>query len=381
MEGTAGETSDVSRAFEALRALGEASNAGSGDEEALRQACSLLQDQGSAALQAALTEKLHNPSLLSKFSDNRIGSALYTQGQGALDRALGSTCASLTGNGSDGVGSMFDPNRLMDMGLALALDEGLGALKSSGLPFATNLEINGSLFGHGGTSWEVLTVQPLWHDADKQNHIFTQLSWNRTQERAGYADGDTLNAGLAWRRLTDDKTMVYGLNTFFDHSFERGHNRMSVGADLQTAELGVSANKYFPLSDWKSVDAYREERASSGFDLELQGRLPEFPAWQMNLKGYQWSSNTDMEQETTFGYDAALQWQPLNALVWEAGIRDEQDSDPELHTAMRIVYRVGDSIEEMWKRPTELPSMEDRVYERLRRANAMRVEPRIKDSA
>lgn len=371
----------VGSTFDVLRALGDASNAGSGEEEALRQACMLFQDHGSAALQAALTEKLRNPSLLSKFSGNRIGSAIYAQGESAIGGALSSTCASLTGGGSGDMGGFLDADRLKDMAFAYAFDEGLSALKSSGLPFTANVEINGGLFGNGGSSWEVLTVQPLWHDADKQNHIFTQLSWNRTTERAGYAEGDTINAGLAWRRLTDDKTMVYGLNSFFDHALERGHNRMSIGADLQTAEIGVSANKYFPLSDWKSVDAYKEERASSGFDIELQGRLPQFPAWQTNLKGYQWSSNTDMEQETTFGYDASLQWQPVNALVWETGVRDEQDSSAELHTALRLVYRVGDSIEKMWQPPTELPSMEDRVYDKVRRDNAMRVEQRVKDSA
>lgn len=380
MEGTAHQDDSVSRTFDTLRALGEASNTGGGEEEALRQACALFQDQGSAALQAALTEKLRNPSLLSGFSSSKIGSTIYAQGQGAIGSAFSSACAALSGGGMGGVG-FLDPDHLKDMAFSYALDEGLGAIKSSGLPFATNLEVTGGLFGNGGSSWEVLSVQPLWHDADKQNHIFTQLSWNRTNDRAGYADGDTINAGLAWRRLTDDRTMVYGLNTFFDHALDMNHNRMSIGADVQTAEIGVSANKYFPLSDWKSVDDYIEERASSGFDVELQGRLPQFPAWQTSLKGYQWSSNTDMEQETTFGYDAALQWQPVNAMIWEAGIRDEQDSEAELHTALRLMYRVGDSIEEMWKRPTELPSMEDRVYGKVRRDNAMRVEQRIKDSA
>ena len=46
----------VGSTFDVLRALGDASNAGSGEEEALRQACMLFQDHGSAALQAALTE-------------------------------------------------------------------------------------------------------------------------------------------------------------------------------------------------------------------------------------------------------------------------------------------------------------------------------------
>ncbi|MCD8493993.1 MAG: inverse autotransporter beta domain-containing protein, partial [Alphaproteobacteria bacterium] len=115
--------------------------------------------------------------------------------------------------------------------------------------------------------------------------IFTQVSWNRTLGRKGYADGDTLNAGLAWRHVSRDRSVVWGLNTFLDHARTLNHNRASVGADLQTAELGVSFNRYIPLSGWKSVDDYTEERASSGWDLQLQGRIPSLPSWQAKCDG------------------------------------------------------------------------------------------------
>jgi hypothetical protein len=175
--------------------------------------------------------------------------------------------------------------------------------------------------------------------------------------------------------------VVYGLNAFIDHAREKNHNRMSVGADVQTSQLGLSANKYIPLSSWKSVDSYIEERAASGFDVEVQGRLPEFPSWQANLKGYQWSSNEDMERETTWGYDAGLQWQPVNAMIWEAGVRNEQDASPQLRIALRMVYKFGEPIEKMWERPVALADMSGRVYDRVRRDNAMRVEQRTQESA
>lgn len=346
-----------------------------------RQACALFQQQGLTALQNAMDARFQNRSLLSGFSDSKLGSMVYAQGNGALGNALNASCAALTGTGGDAVVSGFDADVLKDMAYMAAFGEGLGFLQSSGLPFTGRLEVTGSLFGRGASGFEILTVQPLWHDATEQNHIFTQVSWNRTIGRKGYVDGDVYNAGLAWRRLSEDRSVVYGLNAFLDHAPDMNHNRASIGADVQTAQLGVSANKYIPLSSWKSVDAYKEERASSGFDLELQGRLPELPSWQLNLKGFQWSSNEDMERETTWGYDAGLQWQPVNALVWEAGLRNEQDASPQFHTALRMVYKFGEPLEKMWERPVAITDMRERVYDKVRRDNAMRIEQRVKDSA
>lgn len=347
----------------------------------MREACALLQEQSVHRLRTELDKNFQNKSLLSGRSYSKLESMVYAQGASVLNNTLHSSCAALTGSGGESAVSGLEMDTLQEMVYGAAFAEGLGFLQSSGLPFMEQLEVSGNLFGRGGSGWEILTVQPLWHDAPKLNHIFTQLSWNRTIGRKGYVDGDVLNAGLGYRRLSNDKSILYGLNAFIDHSLDMNHNRMSVGVDMQTAELGVSANKYIPLSDWKSVDAYKEERASSGFDLELNGRLPELPSWQLNLKGYQWSSNQAMEDGTTWGYDVGVQWQPVNALVWEAGVLNEQDSNPQFHTQLRMVYKFGESLEQMWERPVAITDMSKRVYDKVRRDNAMRVEQRVKDSA
>jgi hypothetical protein len=373
-------TQKIQNAFDIIQAVGEASNRRDAGGEALRQSCALFNEQSSAALQNTAKDYLRKYPVLSGLADTKVGLAISSQGQGALITSLSSICSTLIGESED-MAMNFNPVQLQNMALGMAFGEGLGFVKNSGLPFTGNLEISGNILSDGGSGWEVLTVQPLWHDAIKQNHIFTQLSWNHTVGRKGYAEGDTLNAGLAYRRLSEDRSVLYGLNAFFDHAKDRNHNRMSIGADIQTSELGLSANKYIPLSDWNSVDSYLEERSSSGFDIELQGRLPQHPAWQMNLKGYQWSSNEDMEQETTWGYNAGLQWSPINALVWEAGITDEQEADLQLQTQLRLVYKFGEPIETMWEKPLKLATMDERVYDKVRRENSMRVEQRVKDSA
>jgi hypothetical protein len=246
------------------------------------------------------------------------------------------------------------------------------------LPFTTRFEISGSAFSRGAANWEILSVQPLWQDTLGQHHVFTQVSWNRTIGREGYASGNTLNTGLAYRRLSDDRSTLYGINTFFDHALENNHNRMSIGADVQTVQLGAAINWYIPLSDWKTVNNTTEERASTGWDIQLQGRVPELPEWQLNLTGFRWSSNANMQDKATFGYDTTLQWQPMNGLQWDVGARDETGGSMQLHTNLRLVYKFGEPLEKMWERPQRLADVSDRVYDKVRRENAIRVTQRRK---
>lgn len=360
------------QAFERLRAIGDASNAGAGGDEALRQACLIAQQHGFGVLDSALgfgtTSAPGEETYLAG-----LQSSLAVQGRSQLEQAFNAGCAALMGETASG--DLFNPEQIKRLGIAMVLDESEAALRNFVGPYVKRLELETGYDGDAFT-WEALAVVPLWKDGQQRDHIFTQLSMNRRTD-----DGDTYNAGLVWRRLNADKTIVYGLNTFFDHAADMNHNRMSVGADLQTSELGVSANRYIPVSDWKSLDVYEEERAASGWDLELQGRLLELPSWQASLKGFQWSSNDAGESEDVYGYDAAVQWKPINAMEVEAGMRDEQSASPEYYASLRLVYRFGDAIGEVTDRPTRLASVEERVYDKVRRENRVRTEKRIKDSA
>ncbi|MCD8494029.1 MAG: inverse autotransporter beta domain-containing protein [Alphaproteobacteria bacterium] len=369
--------------FGVVQSVGEAGNRGQADTALMNSACSLFEEKGSAAIGQALdTSDMSSPSWLQQFSGGgRLQSVVFSRARQGMDDAvsagLSSLCSSLTGQGQGGAGLAGGLNieELQAMGLNFALNENLNMLKSSGLPFTEHLEVSAGL-EDGEYTWEVLTVQPLWVSKSGRNHLFTQLSFNRNEDV-----GDTINVGLAARRLTENRSVVYGVNAFLDHARTMNHNRMSVGADVQTPQLGLAVNKYIPLSGWKSVDDYTEERASSGFDIELQGRLPEFPSWQLNLTGYKWSSNDDHEQASTFGYDTALEWRPVNALVWEAGLRNEQDDAPQFHTQLRFIYKFGEKLDTMWERPVALASAEERVYEKVHRENTIRTERRTKDSA
>lgn len=362
-------SADVQRAFNILQAMGQASNTGQGGSEALRQACVLGQQQSALSLNGLLDSRLGPEGA----GDTSLHSLIFQQGLSGLNQALGGACAALLGTGGDA--GFLQPARLFEMGAGLALGEGEAAIKSWSEPFVERFELETG-FEDGSFMWEALAVVPVWKDNEERNFVFSQISWHsRTEE------DDTMNAGLAYRRLSPGRSAVYGINAFIDHAMDRGHNRMSVGADIQTAEVGLSTNRYIPLSGWKSVDEYKEERASSGWDAELQGRLPQFPSWQLNLRGYEWSSDLEKTQNDTFGYESGLHWTPVKALSFEAGVRNEQDSLPDYRGLLRIAHRFGEPIDTMWERPVALTDMRQRVYDKVRRENSIRVEQRAKESA
>lgn len=253
---------------------------------------------------------------------------------------------------------------------------------ASGLPFLTRLEVEMGISDNDFVS-SVTTVQPLWEDEHNQHHIFTQLSYYKAPDVTddnGYKNKhDTLNAGLAYRYLTPDEEMLYGANVFFDHAPKRNHNRMSFGVDARTSQLGFAANRYFPLSDWKSLDLYYEDRAAAGWDAQVDGQIPELPSWRLSLKGYEWDEQDDGED--LYGALANVEFSPVPAFAIRAGVRDESQSNPSLEFAIQFSHKFNESADLQWKRRTELTPVKDYVYKKVERENIIRTTSRYKDTA
>lgn len=288
---------ELTQAFDLLRAVGEAGNSGTAGEEAARQTCALVQSISSRALtpqiQSFVDDRVNAPSWAGSFIPDDLGMSSVSS------QAINAACATLSGQ--DARSPSISVEAIRTYGLQMAMREGAAALKSSGLPFTTRMEIETGV-DDGDPYWQALSVQPLWHDKTERLHLLAQASWNHSSDK-----GDVLNTGLALRRLNEARTIVFGANAFFDHAARMNHNRMSVGADVQTSTFGGSINRYIPLSGWKSVDAFWEERASQGWDAELQGRHPDWPEWEASFKGYTWSGNDNGTRDKVFGVEAGLE--------------------------------------------------------------------------
>ncbi len=347
----------IQNAFDSLRSIGEASNAGYGRVEAARQACLTLKSQSDAVLNKVLDNLFYkNISVSPEFN-----SVILSKGASGLLNALNNSCSSLAEQRS------YNSENLKTDTINLALNEGEDLLKKVASPFIKNIELETG-YRNGEFTWQTLGIVPIWHDEQNKNHLFTQLSWKH-----GTDVGDTFNTGLSIRRINDSNTVIYGINSFLDYIKRNKSARMSVGIDIQSELLGLSVNHYFPLSeDWKNISDTEQIKVAKGWDLELQGRLRDFPSLQANIRGYRWSSNDDGEPNNVLGYDTSLLWTPVNILTIEAGAQNEQEANTNLYASMRLNYNFGSSVEKHLSSPTKLNGVEDLIYSKVRRVNYVR---------
>lgn len=365
-------SSRINDIFNRLGTAGSAYNAGGGDAVAqalLENGCQFAIGQVSASpLLTGLQDDIQNSSLLPGMARSFLADKTGQLGQ----VALGAACMALRGQEMQSIDLRSTAQSEL---FPLLMMAGQTAAHESGLPFLKSLEVetgieNGELYG------SLTSVQPLWNDEAERNHVFTQLSWYRTNDDK-YAD--TVNAGIAYRNLNESKDLLLGANLFLDHAYERNHNRMSIGIDARTSLMGLSANRYMPLSSWRSVDALTEERATAGWDLELRGQTPSLPSWTGSLKGYTWDGHGG--NSDTFGVDAGVEYSPVPALAIRAAVNDETDEDASLDVALRFKWRFDQPADLQLKPRLALSPVSDLVYEKVHRENRIRVAQRLKASA
>lgn len=248
------------------------------------------------------------------------------------------------------------------------------------------LELDYALSEGGLDEYSVLTVQPLWESEALRHSVFAQGSYANKDVEDSITDTserrDTVNAGLSYRYITPDLQHMIGANLFYDHQWPYHHSRISVGLDYKTSLYGIALNRYFGISDWKNRHDGYEEKALGGEDIELSGRMPQWPALELFAKGYHW------EQETTpvlnpsgddiWGYQFAAEYTPVNALTVRAqAANDNEMDDLEGEIALRFNYKMGQDWAVLWDRPVyNLDNVLDRRFDKVRRNNEIRVQLR-----
>ena len=77
--------------------------------------------------------------------------------------------------------------------------------------------------------------------------VFTQFSLFTTESPNGAPGGDQRyigNIGLGARKLTQDNTIMFGINNFYDYDIEEEHLRTSLGVEVRSAVLDFRINRY-----------------------------------------------------------------------------------------------------------------------------------------
>ena len=266
------------------------------------------------------------------------------------------------------------------------LEGGRAAAGESGLHALTTLELDYTLAEGGLDEVSVLAVQPFYESLSKRHNIFGQASYsNREVEDLGASSSgkrDTLNAGLGYRYITPDEQHMFGVNAFVDHEFDYNHNRMSVGLDYKNALIGAHLNRYIGLSDWKGRGDGFEEKALSGTDLELSGRLPQLPELELFARGFNWEQERapifEPDGDDIWGYELSAEYTPVNIFTLRgAAIKDNTMDDVSAEVTVRLNYTFGEGISTLGQAPKHnLDSVLDRRFEKVRRQNDIRVQVR-----
>tara|TARA_A100001388_G_scaffold274798_1_gene259070 strand:+ start:865 stop:1791 length:927 start_codon:yes stop_codon:yes gene_type:complete len=198
------------------------------------------------------------------------------------------------------------------------------------------------------------------------NKILSQLSYST------FDDNETMNAGLIYRMMNSDMTVIYGLNIFYDHQFNTGHARTGLGFEMKSSAYDVNINLYEAMTERHHVNG-SPEVAAGGYDAEVGALLPYLPWAKLYYKRYQWNNET---KNIRHGEAISLYMEPTSRLSVEAGMQD--DSTTNSHNAfVKLNYilccnerKIGPSIFTVSQNAYTLGKINpDRMYEKVRREN------------
>tara|TARA_B110000503_G_scaffold11601_1_gene15684 strand:+ start:103 stop:1092 length:990 start_codon:yes stop_codon:yes gene_type:complete len=262
-----------------------------------------------------------------------------------------------------------DLETLTDTAINSVVEESVGISKSFLERYFPTVEIGASSLGGQKPQFNFLVVAPLSDEKDIFNTVFTQVSSSYQDNRT------TLNLGIGYRKLSDNKTLLMGVNAFYDHEFPYDHGRTSLGLEARTTMWEFSANKYWATTDWKTTRD-GDERALGGFDVEAGIPLPYINWATVFVKHYEWQAYegvTDAKGQTV-SLRASLPG-ALTGLEFEAGRTfDDTYSDEsfiEVTYNLTQLFAKDKSKRQPWVSDTayRLGSMEDRRFEKVRRSN------------
>ena len=178
-------------------------------------------------------------------------------------------------------------------------------------------EISVQDVSQGGDSHiEILNVTGFGESLDGHTQNFVQSSAIRADSRT------TINLGLGRRYLSDDETLIYGLNAFFDIDPEHEHQRASIGAEIKSSALELTVNNYYGLTGFKEGKNGDSERALGGYDVELGAQVPYVPAAKLFVKQFQWDLHDGADDIKGQTYSLEFAQMFNSGLSIEAGQRN-----------------------------------------------------------
>ncbi len=185
------------------------------------------------------------------------------------------------------------------------------------------------------------------------------------------SDRETFNVGLGQRYLSNDESILFGLNAFYDYEFDYEHQRFSIGAEIKSSIIDLNYNQYIAQSSSKKGKDSKNEEAIDGYDAEVGAHLPYIPSMKAYLKAFDFEvpSGNDF-QGLEFSTLVKI---PNSGLSFEIGHTDYDNHTDQ--SFINIKYsnnerNPGTSL--LSDNAYEKISMKDRMYEKVRRDNVIK---------
>ena len=185
------------------------------------------------------------------------------------------------------------------------------------------------------------------------------------------SDRETFNIGLGKRYLSNDESILFGLNAFYDYEFDYEHQRFSIGAEIKSSILDLNYNQYIAESSSKKGKNGKDEEAIDGFDAELGAHIPYIPSMKAYLKTFDFevSGGNDFQ-----GLEFSTQFKvPNSGLSFEIGHTDYDHHNDQSFINLRYSNSIKNPGTSLFSSEAfERISMKDRMYEKVRRENVIK---------
>ena len=222
-----------------------------------------------------------------------------------------------------------------------------------GLTSGTQNEVTGS----------IIAINPISDESDTSNTTFFQGSLFLSDDSR-----ETINLGIANRKLVNDDNLLIGTNFFYDHELDYNHKRASIGLEAISSVGSFTYNEYFRLSSWKSGVDNIKEKALNGRDMEIGSPLPFLPSTNLYYRTFEWEGASGAADQE--GDDFSLEARFKRFFV-EIGKRSF-DGVTEDEEFIRLTYRCCNNNNEEFvvsDKAFNLNSVENKRFAKVRREN------------
>ena len=213
--------------------------------------------------------------------------------------------------------------------------------KQQGPEWLRTTDINFTFTENFKPIYSIETIQPFSKEIIDGKFSF----W---QGRYAYQSGanSTANLGIGLRWLSEDKTSITGINTFYDYAFKHNLSRVGVGAEYFNKQAEYRANFYIPTSGDRQTGTtavadgilYSYIRAVSGFDYEVGTSLANAPWLSLYASGFHYD-NKYKEDENGYRLRSKMQLTPR--LSMEMGYTNSNLTSGSLYG--KVLYQLADT--------------------------------------